>query len=139
MADTLSPAQRSERMSLIRGKDTRPALVVRRMLHRLGYRFRLHRRDLPGKPDIVLPRHHAVIFVHGCFWHQHPDPACRLARQPKTRIDFWQAKFAANQSRDLRTISALEANGWRVLVVWQCELRDKEQLENKLREFLADR
>lgn len=126
-------------MSLIRGKDTRPELVVRRMVHRLGYRFRLHRRELPGKPDIVLPRHHAVIFVHGCFWHQHPDPACRLARQPKTRIDFWQAKFAANQSRDLRAISALETGGWRVLVVWQCELRDKEQLENKLREFLAER
>lgn len=139
MADTLTPKERSARMSLIRGKDTRPELVVRRMVHRLGYRFRLHRRDLPGKPDIVLPRHHAVIFVHGCFWHQHPDPTCRLARQPKTRIDFWQAKFAANQSRDLRAISALETDSWRVLVVWQCELRDKEQLENKIREFLADR
>lgn len=139
MADTLTQKERSARMSLICGKDTRPELIVRSMVHRLGYRFRLHRRDLQGKPDIVLPRHHAVIFVHGCFWHQHPDPSCRLARQPKTRIDFWQAKFEANQSRDLRAISALEADGWRVLVVWQCELRDKEQLENKLREFLADR
>ncbi len=139
MADTLSPAQRSERMSRVRGKDTRPELVVRRALHRMGYRFRLHRGDLPGSPDIVLPRHHAVIFVHGCFWHQHPDPACRLARRPKTRLDFWQTKFAANQARDLRTISALELLGWRVLVVWQCELRDKEQLENNLRGFLTDR
>jgi DNA mismatch endonuclease (patch repair protein) len=87
----------------------------------------------------VLPKHQAVIFVHGCFWHQHPDPACRLARRPKTRLDFWLTKFATNQARDLRTISALELLGWRVLVVWQCELRDKEQLENKLRGFLADR
>lgn len=123
MADTLSPAQRSERMSLIRGKDTRPELVGRRMVHRLGYRFRLHRRDLRGKPDIVLPRHHAVMIRARLFLASTPDPARRLARQPKSRIDFWQAKFTANQSRDLRAISALEADGWRVLVVWQCQLR----------------
>ncbi len=136
MADTLAPEARSRRMSLIRGRDTKPEMLVRRMLHALGFRFRLHRKDLPGRPDIVLPRHQCVIFVHGCFWHQHPASTCRLARLPKSRLDFWEPKLAANQRRDRDAIDALETSGWRVLVVWECELRDREQLKNKLNAFL---
>jgi DNA mismatch endonuclease (patch repair protein) len=123
-------------MSLIRSKGTGPELRVRQMLHRMGYRFRLHRRDLPGHPDIVLPKHHAVIFVHGCFWHRHPDPTCRLARLPKSRLDFWEPKLAANAARDSRAQLALREAGWRVLVVWECELANNEQLENELRRWI---
>ncbi|MGV6872366.1 very short patch repair endonuclease [Pseudochelatococcus sp. B33] len=136
MTDTLSPLARSERMSRIRDRDTKPELRVRRLLHSLGYRFRLHRRDLPGSPDIVLPRHHAVIFVHGCFWHRHDDPNCRLARMPKSRLDFWGPKLASNQVRDERVRQSLIALGWRVLVVWECEIKDEEGLKNKFLDFL---
>jgi DNA mismatch endonuclease (patch repair protein) len=136
MADTLTPAERSLRMGRIRGKDTSPELAVRRIVHRLGFRFRLHRKDLPGRPDLVFPRLHSVIFVHGCFWHRHPDPNCRLARLPKSRLDFWEPKLTANQRRDLCNQDALGADGWRVLVVWECELKHKEQLENALKDFL---
>ena len=139
MVDTLTPAERAERMRRVKGRDTRPELTVRRLLHRLGYRFRLHRRDLPGRPDIVLPRHRVAIFVHGCFWHRHGDPQCRLARVPKSRLEFWLPKFSANQARDRRDQRALSDLGWRILVVWECELRDKEQLENKLRQCLEER
>jgi len=125
-------------MGLIRSKGTRPEIPVRQLLHRMGFRFRLHLRDLPGHPDIVLPKYHSVIFVHGCFWHRHPDPACRLARLPKTRLDFWKPKLDANAERDSRAQLALQAAGWRVLVVWECELRDNEQLENKLRRWIGD-
>ncbi len=138
MADTLSPSDRSERMSVIRSRNTKPEIIIRRLLHRIGYRFRLHRRDLPGKPDIVLPRYNTVIFVHGCFWHQHDDPKCRLARLPKSRLDFWGPKLAANHHRDQIAVAKLEASGWRVLVVWECELPDSEQVENKLRAFLHE-
>ncbi|MDR3422865.1 MAG: DNA mismatch endonuclease Vsr, partial [Xanthobacteraceae bacterium] len=110
--------------------------TVRRIVHRLGFRFRLHRKDLPGRPDLVFPRLRSVVFVHGCFWHRHPDPDCRLARLPKSRLDFWEPKLSANRSRDLRNQDALAAGGWRVLIVWECELRHKEQLENKLKNFL---
>jgi DNA mismatch endonuclease (patch repair protein) len=136
MADTLSPAERSERMSRVRGKNTGPELIVRRLVHRLGYRFRLHRKDLPGTPDLVFPRLRSVIFVHGCFWHRHPDPKCSLARLPKSRLGFWEPKLTANHQRDVRNQATLSAAGWRVLVVWECELGDKEQLENKLKGFL---
>ncbi|GLI25654.1 very short patch repair endonuclease [Xanthobacter flavus] len=138
MGDTLSPSARSERMSRIKGKDTAPEMVVRRLIHKMGFRYRLHRKDLPGRPDLVFPRRRKVIFVHGCFWHRHPAPECRLARLPKSRLEFWLPKLEANQSRDTRNQGALFNSGWQVLVVWECELRDKEQLENKLREFLKE-
>lgn len=138
MVDTLSAVQRSERMGLIRGKNTAPELMVRRFIHKMGFRFRLHRKDLPGRPDLVFPGSRKVIFVHGCFWHRHPAPGCRLARLPKSRLEFWLPKLDANQARDARDQVALMAAGWQVLVVWECELRDKEQLENKLREFLEE-
>ncbi|MBP1848267.1 DNA mismatch endonuclease (patch repair protein) [Rhizobium petrolearium] len=137
MTDTLSPSARSERMSRVRGRDTKPELRVRRLLHSLGYRFRLHRRDLPGSPDIVLPRHHTVIFVHGCFWHRHDDPNCRLARMPKSRLDFWGPKLASNQVRDERVRQSLTALGWRVLVIWECEVKDEEKLKDEIVGFLA--
>ena len=134
--DSLAPAERSARMSLIKAKNTKPELIVRRMLHRMGFRFRLHRRDLPGSPDLVFPRRRKIVFVHGCFWHRHPDPACPLARLPKTRLDFWLPKLERNRARDLDKQAELRAMGWRIQVVWECELRDREQLENALREFL---
>lgn len=114
--------------------DTGPELVVRRLTHALGLRFRLHRRDLPGTPDLVLPRHRAAILVHGCFWHQHEG--CRLARQPKSRLDYWLPKLARNVERDREAHAALEAAGWRCLTVWECETRDTEALRETLRRFL---
>lgn len=138
MADTLSRMERSERMGRVRSVDTGPEIKVRRLVHKLGFRFRLHRKDLPGCPDLVFPRLRSAIFVHGCFWHRHPDPSCRLARLPKSRIDFWKPKLTANRQRDMRNEAALVDAGWQVLIVWECELRDKEQLENKLREFLEE-
>ncbi len=128
--DGLTPEKRSWNMSRIRGRDTKPELLVRSLLHRLGYRFRLHRRHLPGTPDIVLPKYRTVIFVHGCFWHRHPG--CRYAYTPKSRVEFWKTKFAANVDRDARTRRALEQAGWQVLVVWECELRDMAGLSDRL-------
>lgn len=109
-------------MSGIRSRDTRPELVVRRWLHRNGYRFRLHRKDLPGSPDIVLPGRRIAIFVHGCFWHRHAG--CRLAYNPKSNVERWQAKFQENVERDKRQQAALEALGWNSIVIWECEVRD---------------
>lgn len=108
-------------MSRIKGRDTGPELRLRSLLHRAGFRFRLHAKDLPGKPDIVLPKYRTAIFVHGCFWHRHEG--CRHATTPSTRADFWQDKFAANVNRDERNRTALEAAGWRVETIWECELR----------------
>ena len=138
VADTLTKLERSERMGRVRGVDTGPEITVRRLVHKLGFRFRLHGKDLPGRPDLVFPRLRSVIFVHGCFWHRHPNPSCKLARLPKSRVDFWKPKLTANRQRDLRNEAALMTAGWRVLIVWECELKDKEQLENKLREFLGE-
>lgn len=121
---------RSEIMRSVRRKDTGPELVVRRLLHHLGLRFRLHRKDLPGTPDVVLPRHRTVLFVHGCYWHRHPG--CPLSTDPNTNKAFWVAKFAANAERDARKTKELEALGWRVLVVWSCETRDLDRLAAKL-------
>jgi DNA mismatch endonuclease (patch repair protein) len=121
MADSLTPEKRSWLMSRIRSGNTKPELVLRSLLHRCGYRFSLRRRDLPGKPDIVLRKYRTVIFVHGCFWHRHPD--CKQASTPRTRTEFWVEKFARNVSRDERNQAELVAKGWRVIVVWECELR----------------
>ncbi|WP_367398601.1 very short patch repair endonuclease [Sphingobium sp. OAS761] len=134
--DTLSPEQRTERMRLVRGKDTGPERTVRRLVHRLGFRYRLHDRSLPGSPDLVFRSRRKVIFVHGCFWHRHPDPACKLARLPKSRLDFWLPKLTANRERDDRVLEALREQGWQSLVVWECESRHIEQLVNKVRAFL---
>lgn len=120
MTDSLSPEHRRWNMSRIRSTDTRPEFVLRSLLHRAGYRFRLRRKDLPGHPDIVLPRYRCVIFVHGCFWHRHQD--CKRATMPATNPDKWAAKFAKNQQRDAEVKALLEAQGWRVYVVWECEL-----------------
>jgi DNA mismatch endonuclease (patch repair protein) len=122
--------KRSAMMARIGQRNTKPELSVRRVLHRMGYRFRLHRKDLPGTPDIVLPRHHAAVLVHGCFWHRHPR--CRFAYTPKTRFDFWSRKFQQNVERDQRTERALRRQGWAVLTVWECETRDIPKLSDKL-------
>jgi len=117
-------------MAAIRSADTRPEICVRSLLHRLGYRFRLHRKDLPGKPDIVLPKFRTVIFVHGCFWHTH---SCRYGGvKPETRTAFWSAKRAATVERDQRKAKALSEQGWRVLTVWECETKESEDLSRKL-------
>ena len=127
-------------MGRIRGKDTKPELEVRKILHSLGYRFTINgpkNRDLPGKPDIVLPKHHAVILVHGCFWHRHPD--CRFAYTPRSRVEFWTKKFERNVARDQEVKVQLEEFGWKVTIVWECELRSAkgvEELKNRLRSLL---
>lgn len=123
-------------MRRIRGKDSAPELIVRRLLHSLGYRYRLHRKDLPGRPDIVFTTRRKVIFVHGCFWHRHPG--CKFAYKPKTRLDFWSNKFQQNVQRDTRATAALTASGWSVLVVWECETSDAKLLTIRLRAFLGD-
>ncbi|MER9365038.1 DNA mismatch endonuclease Vsr [Mesorhizobium sp. M0518] len=119
--NVLDDVARRKMMAQFRSKDTKPEVMVRRALHRLGFRFRLHRSDLPGTPDIVLPRHRTIILVHGCFWHQHNG--CRDARMPRTRQDYWSAKFQRNSERDVKITAALTALGWRVLVVWECDAR----------------
>lgn len=130
MTDVLSPEQRRFNMSRIRSRDTQPERVVRSLLHRMGLRFRLQRRDLPGRPDIVLTRHRLAVMVHGCFWHMH---GCRYGRVvPKTRTEFWQAKRSANVERDRRNVRALRRAGWRVLVVWECSMRDTDKLAMRL-------
>ena len=122
-------------MSKIRGRDTGPELVVRRTAHRMGFRFRLYRKDLPGTPDLVFPRHHLAVFVHGCFWHRHSG--CRFAYSPKSRVEFWKEKFKQNVARDRRNQTALRDMGWRVLVIWGCETRNIKIVEDRLREWLC--
>lgn len=128
--DTISPEKRSWTMAQVKGRDTKPELIVRSLLHRLGFRFRVQRKDLPGKPDIVLPKHKTVIFVHGCFWHRHPG--CKRASTPADNAQYWQTKFARTVARDAAHQIALEQFGWRVLIVWECELRDMEHLAQRL-------
>ena len=127
--DSLSPDHRSWNMSRIKSRDTKPELTVRSLLHQKGYRFRLHRKDLPGKPDIVLPRFKKIIFVHGCFWHRHEG--CRYAYNPKSRVDFWLEKFNKNVERDRQVRAALTQLGWEVHVIWECETK-KSEILNKI-------
>lgn len=122
MADVVAPGVRSRMMSGIRGKHTKPELIVRRALFAAGYRFRLHRRDLPGAPDVVLPSRRVAIFAHGCFWHRHGG--CKNAKMPSSRPDFWRDKLEGNVERDRRAVETLRAGGWRVLIVWECATRD---------------
>ena len=132
--DSVSPARRSEIMGRVRSRDTVPEMLVRRLVHAMGYCYRLHIKDLPGKPDLVFRSRRKVIFVHGCFWHRHPG--CSLARLPKSREDFWLPKLEANRQRDLETARALHEGNWGVLTIWECELVDIDKLKNKIKDFL---
>lgn len=133
--DKVSPQQRSINMSKVKSKNTKPEKIVRSLLHSLGYRFRLHRKTLPGTPDIVLPKYKAVIFVNGCFWHGHDG--CKRATIPDTNKEFWERKISANKARDQKNIFDLEKLGYRCLVIWQCELKDKNLLIQRLLNFLT--
>ena len=123
-------ASRSKNMSAIKSKNTKPEVEVRKLLHSMGFRFRLHKKDLPGSPDIVLPKYKTVIFVHGCFWHRHQR--CKFASNPKTRVDFWNKKFNDNIERDIKNQEDLESLGWESKIIWECEIKDKKKLEKKL-------
>ena len=133
MTDNRSPESRSALMSRIGSKNTAPEMIVRKLLYALGYRYRLHRKDLPGKPDIVFQSRRKAIFVHGCFWHGH---GCRIGRPPKTRPEFWLPKLDANRRRDADNLAELERRGWQVLVVWQCQTKDAAELASRLTHFL---
>lgn len=124
-------------MRRIRKRDTKPELIVRRTAHALGYRFRLHRRDLPGSPDLTFPRYRKVVLVHGCFWHQHEG--CRLKRQPKSRLEYWLPKLARNVSRDVEVQRRLADLGWELLVIWECEVQDQPRIARRLSDFLGSR
>ncbi|PWV45152.1 very short patch repair endonuclease [Chitinophaga sp. S165] len=134
MTDHLTPKRRSENMAAVRSKETQPELTVRRMLHGLGYRYRLHDTSLPGKPDIVFRSRKKIVFIHGCFWHRHPE--CKYATSPKTNIGFWNEKFEKNVRRDKLVQSQLLVMGWESLIIWQCELKNPELLVHKVVEFL---
>lgn len=131
--DNLSPEERSAQMGLVRSKDTKPEMRVRRLVYGLGYRYRLHRADLPGKPDLVFPSRRKVVQVNGCFWHGHK---CRLGRMPKSSVDYWRNKIATNQKRDMRTIRSLRKLGWECLTVWECSLGDESKLAKRIKHFL---
>lgn len=134
MVDMVHPGRRSEIMRRITGKDTTPEMVVRRLLFRMGYRFRIHRKDLPGKPDVVLPRFRTVFFIHGCFWHGH---GCSPKnRRPKSNIDYWNSKIDRNIKRDSVNIEKLQSLGWKAVVVWECETRNLQTLEASLQKVL---
>ena len=128
---------RSWLMSRVRSKDTTPELKVRSVVHRAGYRYRLHANDLPGKPDIVMPRYRTVILVHGCYWHRHPE--CKQASMPKTNVDYWEKKFKVNVARDKRNYAALKQGGWKILVIWECQTRNPQKLEAFLSTALPPR
>lgn len=138
MTDTLTRQERSERMSRIQGKGSASEMRLRRLIHGMGYRYRLHVRTLPGTPDLVFPSRKAVIFMHGCFWHRHQG--CHLARMPKSRVAFWTEKLEANKRRDEVNTRRLKELGWRVLVIWECQMKEKNlnEVSNVVRQFLAD-
>jgi DNA mismatch endonuclease (patch repair protein) len=133
--ETVSP-ERSALMARVRGKNTKPEMVVRRIVHGLGYRYRLHVRSLPGSPDLVFPRKRKIIFVHGCFWHRHEG--CGRTTFPKTRADYWSAKFSANVARDAAQATSLRRLGWSVLTIWECEIREVPALPRMISHFLSD-
>jgi DNA mismatch endonuclease (patch repair protein) len=135
MTDTLTPTERSAVMARVRSRDTRPEIVVRKTAHALGYRFRLHRASLPGRPDLVFPRYHVVVFVHGCFWHRHPG--CARTRTPKSRIPFWSTKFEQNVRRDRTARRRLRALGWSPVVIWECETEDQKKVGTLLAKALG--
>ncbi|MBN2256944.1 MAG: DNA mismatch endonuclease Vsr [Anaerolineaceae bacterium] len=136
MTDVLTPEQRKFNMSRIRNKDTRPEIIVRSLIHRMGYRYRLHNAKLPGKPDLVLTRHKKIVFVNGCYWHMHK---CKYGRvKPATNADFWENKRLENVKRDKRNISALKKAGWKVLIVWECWTKNPELLTKRINKFLIN-
>lgn len=137
MPDTMSPSARSERMARVRGRDSKPELAVRRLVHGMGFRYRLHAGELPGRPDLVFRRRKKVIFVHGCFWHRHGDPACKLARLPKSRHEFWLPKLNGNRLRDERNVAELREQGWGVLIIWECQMADLPGLRTRITAFLG--
>lgn len=132
--DNISPEERGRQMARVKAKNTRPEMAVRRLVFGMGYRYRLHDARLPGTPDLVFAGRGKVLFVHGCFWHRHEN--CELARLPKSRLDFWLPKLEGNQTRDRVNQRLLRKSGWRILVVWECELRDMPKLTRKIRRFL---
>jgi DNA mismatch endonuclease (patch repair protein) len=134
--DTVSPAKRSEIMRNIRSKGTKPELSVRKLVFSLGYRYRLNRKDIPGKPDLIFAGKRKVIFVHGCFWHQHKAQDCNIARKPKSRLDYWLPKLDRNVERDMENYKLLASQGWEYLVVWECELKQADKLKVKIDNFL---
>lgn len=136
MTDTVSPKRRRAIMSKIRHKGMKPEMTVRRLTHAMGYRYRLHRSDLPGKPDLAFPGRRKVIFVHGCFWHQHNDPACKIARVPQSNTEYWLPKLARNAERDIEHCRELAEMGWAVLVLWECQVKQDPDIANRIREFL---
>ena len=135
--DRITPERRSANMRAIRSKDMKPELAVRKLLHALGFRFRLHAKDLPGKPDVVFRKRRKCIFVHGCYWHQHPDPGCSDAKLPKSNVEYWRPKLLRNVDRDQGNIQKLTSAGWEVEVVWECEVRNLEFLAARLCRFLS--
>lgn len=135
MVDTIDRRSRSRVMALVKSKNTGPEMLVRKLVFAAGYRYRIHVKNLPGSPDLTFPRRKKVIFVHGCFWHRHEG--CDLARMPKSSIDFWESKLSGNKLRDARAIDALRQCGWDVMVVWECELRDPENVARAIQEFLG--
>lgn len=135
VVDKLTVSERSVNMAKVRGANTKPEIALRQIAHRIGLRFRLHRKDLPGKPDMTLPKHRLAIFVHGCFWHRHQG--CKRASTPSSRTDFWQAKFQATVERDTLQLQQLSLLGWRTMVVWECELRHEAHVENRLRDAVG--
>lgn len=134
MVDTFTTAERSECMRRVRGKNTKPEMIVRRLVHGMGYRYRLHRKDLPGCPDLVFPRYKKALFVHGCFWHSHPG--CKRARMPASNQDYWHSKLERNSKRDEANKAALLAAGWGVMIVWECEVKNND-LAEKIKLFLS--
>ncbi|MBI9016301.1 MAG: DNA mismatch endonuclease Vsr [Phycisphaerae bacterium] len=135
MTDTISKEKRSWNMSRIKNKDTKPELIVRSILHCMGYRFRLHRKDLPGKPDIVLPKYKTAIFVNGCFWHRHKN--CKFAYMPKTRKEFWQKKFNDTVKRDKTKKAELKKLGWKIIIIWECEIVKRNMIKSLLKKELC--
>ena len=133
-----TPEHRSWVMSRVRNKDTVPEMTVRRLVHSMGYSYRLHGSKLPGRPDLVFKSRRKVIFVHGCFWHLHDDPDCKLARMPKSRLEYWKPKLERNRARDAKNMAALDKLGWQSLVVWECQLKDTGRLGAQIRRFLAE-
>jgi DNA mismatch endonuclease (patch repair protein) len=134
-ADVVTPEERSSNMSKIKGKDTKPEMIVRSTCHDLGLRYRLHRKDLPGTPDIVFPKHRLCLFVHGCFWHRHPG--CKYAYTPKSRLDFWLPKLAKNVERDTKAQQELEAAGWRVWIIWECQTKNIDALRSEIKKMIG--
>ena len=136
MADTVTPKRRSEIMSNIRAKGMKPEMAIRRLTHAMGYRYQLHRKDLPGKPDLVFPGRRKVIFMHGCFWHQHPDATCRIARLPQSNQHYWLPKLERNVARDAEHQARLAELGWDVLVIWECDVEASDGIADRIRGFL---